>query len=191
MLPPAPPQAVHRAWKLGEEIALLDLREEFVFAEAHPLFAACQPLSRIEIGILELIPRPETPIVVYGENDSQVAQGIARLTAFGYSEVRPLAGGLEGWRAAGLELFADVNSPSKAFGELVEHRRGTPHVTATDLRARLDRKEDLVILDARRFDEYQTMSIPTAISVPGAELVLRAADLAPDPATAIVVNCAG
>ena len=35
------------------------------------------------------------------------------------------------------------------------------------------------------------MSIPTAASVPGAELVLRAGALAPDPATLVVVNCAG
>jgi rhodanese-related sulfurtransferase len=35
------------------------------------------------------------------------------------------------------------------------------------------------------------MSIPTGISVPGAELVLRARSLAPDPATTIIVNCAG
>jgi rhodanese-related sulfurtransferase len=35
------------------------------------------------------------------------------------------------------------------------------------------------------------MSIPTGISVPGAELVLRARSLAPDPKTQIIVNCAG
>ena len=49
----------------------------------------------------------------------------------------------------------------------------------------------MVVLDARRFDEYQTMSIPSATSVPGAELVLRVRELAPDPATRIIVNCAG
>jgi rhodanese-related sulfurtransferase len=47
------------------------------------------------------------------------------------------------------------------------------------------------VVDARRFDEYHTMSIPTATSVPGAELVLRVGALAPDPATVVVVNCAG
>jgi rhodanese-related sulfurtransferase len=35
------------------------------------------------------------------------------------------------------------------------------------------------------------MSIPTATSVPGAQLVLRAGVLAPDLATTVVVNCAG
>jgi rhodanese-related sulfurtransferase len=35
------------------------------------------------------------------------------------------------------------------------------------------------------------MSIPGGISTPGAELVLRARELAPDPSTTIIVNCAG
>ena len=51
--------------------------------------------------------------------------------------------------------------------------------------------DDVVVLDARRFDEYQTMNIPGSISVPGAELALRARALAPDPSTRVVVNCAG
>ena len=50
---------------------------------------------------------------------------------------------------------------------------------------------DVVVMDARRFDEYQTMSIPSGISVPGAELVLRARALAPKATTRIIVNCAG
>ena len=35
------------------------------------------------------------------------------------------------------------------------------------------------------------MSIPGGIDVPGAELAYRVHDLAPDPGTLIVVNCAG
>ncbi len=49
----------------------------------------------------------------------------------------------------------------------------------------------MVVLDARRYEEYRTMSIPKGVSVPGAELVLRARAIAPDPDTKIIVNCAG
>jgi rhodanese-related sulfurtransferase len=59
------------------------------------------------------------------------------------------------------------------------------------VKALIESKADVVVMDARRFDEYQTMSIPTATSVPGAELVLRARELAPNPKTQIIVNCAG
>jgi len=53
------------------------------------------------------------------------------------------------------------------------------------------RRGDVAILDVRRFDEYSTMNIPGSVSVPGAELVLRAGRAAPDPKTTIIVNCAG
>ena len=43
------PRDVRRAFLLRQEIALLDLREEYHFAFDHPLFAASLPLSRLEI----------------------------------------------------------------------------------------------------------------------------------------------
>src|SRR5262249_34109824 len=49
----------------------------------------------------------------------------------------------------------------------------------------------LVILDSRPFEEYRRMNIPGGIDVPGAELAWRVHDVAPDPDTLVVVNCAG
>jgi len=61
----------------------------------------------------------------------------------------------------------------------------------TEDKAELDRGANVVIVDARPFDEYQRMNIPGAIDVPGAELVYRIHDVAPNPETLVVVNCAG
>ena len=178
-----------------EEIALLDAREEHPYAQAHPLWAANLPLRRIEADAPRRIPRRDTFIVLYGADDSgevDLAPGAAtRFAALGYTRVHVLQGGLDGWRDAGGELFRDVNVPSKSFGELVEHERHTPSLSAEEVKALIDAKADVVVLDARRFDEYHTMSIPTATSVPGAELLLRVRALAPDPATRVIVNCAG
>ena len=176
-----------------EETALLDLREEDPFAQAHPLWAANLPLSRIELEAWRRIPRRDTFIALYGEHEGEdlVARGAAVLTRLGYTNLHALQGGLQGWTDAGGELFRDVNVPSKSFGELVEHERDTPSLPAQEVQALLDAKADVVVLDARRFDEYQTMNIPGSTSVPGAELVLRARALAPDPATRVIVNCAG
>jgi rhodanese-related sulfurtransferase len=176
------------------EIALLDVREEDSHAQAHPLFAANLPASRIELDAYTKLPRREVPIVVLddGEDGAGLAEvAAARLRRLGYADVAVLAGGVKGWREAGGELFRDVNVPSKAFGELVEAERHTPSLTAQELKASLDAGENVVVLDARRFEEYRVMTIPGSISVPGAELVLRVRELAPDPATRIVVNCAG
>ncbi|WP_346832023.1 rhodanese-related sulfurtransferase [Pseudomonas abietaniphila] len=174
-----------------EEVALVDVREEASFAEGHPLFAANIPLSKLELEVLSRIPRRDTAITLYDNGEGLVQPALSRLIELGYSDVKVLEGGLQGWRDAGGELFIDVNVPSKAFGELVEHHRHTPSLAAEDVKQLLDSKADVVVLDARRFDEYQTMSIPTGVSVPGAELVLRARELAPDPKTRIIVNCAG
>ncbi|EJN17194.1 Rhodanese-related sulfurtransferase [Pseudomonas sp. GM78] len=174
-----------------EELALLDVREEAPFAESHPLFAANIALSKLELEVFSRIPRRDTLVTVYDNGEGLASIAAQRLQDLGYVNVSLLEGGLDGWRRAGGELFIDVNVPSKAFGELVESRRHTPSLAAEEVQALLDNEADVVVLDARRFDEYQTMSIPTGISVPGAELVLRARELAPDPATRIIVNCAG
>ncbi len=174
-----------------QELALLDVREEAPFAEAHPLFAANVPLSKLELEIYARVPHRHTPITVYDDGEGLAERAAERLIALGYGDVALLHGGLSGWREAGGELFRDVNVPSKAFGELVESRRHTPSLAAEEVQALLSEKANVVVLDARRFDEYQTMNIPGSISVPGAELVLRVRELAPDPSTQVIVNCAG
>jgi rhodanese-related sulfurtransferase len=60
-----------------------------------------------------------------------------------------------------------------------------------ELQALRARQPELVVVDARRFEEYGVMNIPGSVSVPGAELVLRAPGLALSKATPVVVNCAG
>ena len=187
------PAAVRQALLEGAEIALLDVREEDPYAQSHPLWASNFPLSKLELQAWSRIPRRDTRIVVYGvHGDEDLApRAVAVLRSLGYTDVTALEGGLDGWIAGGGETFRDVNVPSKSFGELVESKRHTPSLSAPEVQALIDAKADVVIVDARRFDEYQTMSIPTATSVPGAELVLRARELAPNPATRIIVNCAG
>jgi rhodanese-related sulfurtransferase len=73
----------------------------------------------------------------------------------------------------------------------VESVRHTPALDARELKALIDGGADLVTLDARRFEEYATMSIPTSVSAQGGKLVYRVHDIAPSPKTIVVVNCAG
>ena len=186
--PTRSPAQIRQALLDRQELALIDVREEAPFAEAHPLFAANIALSKLELEVYARIPRRDTPITLYDQGEGLAQRAATRLRQLGYSDVALLAGGLEGWRSAGGELFKDVNVPSKAFGELVEAERHTPSLAAEELQALLDQQADLVVLDARRFDEYQTMSIPGSTSVPGAELVLRVRDLAPDPRTRVAVS---
>jgi rhodanese-related sulfurtransferase len=190
-LPLMAPQAVRAALRTKREIALIDVREEDPYAQAHPLFAVQLSAGRIELDAPWRLPRRDVTIVVYDDGEGLAEPAARSLQALGYRQVHLLAGGLQGWRDSDGELFRDVNVPSKAFGELVEHERHTPSLPADEVKALLEGGANVVVLDVRRFDEYQTMSIPGGTSVPGAELVLRVRDLAPDPATRVIVNCAG
>jgi rhodanese-related sulfurtransferase len=185
------PLQVRRALLLRDEIALLDLRHEAAFATGHPLFAANMATERIALEAETRLPRKDVPVVVYDAGEGLIPLAADRLKALGYTNVRQLDGGLQGWQQAGYELFQDVNSYAKAFGELVESRRHTPSLSAEEVAALIASKANIAVLDVRRFDEYATMNIPGSVSVPGAELVLRAGQVAPDPATTIIVNCAG
>ena len=190
-VPSITPRQIRTALLLRDEIALLDVRHEAVFATGHPLFAANMAAGRIELEAEARLPRKDVPIVLYDDGEGLVGAAAEGLAALGYSNVRQLDGGLQGWKSAGYEVFEDVNSYAKAFGELVEHRRHTPSLAAEEVSALIADGANIQILDVRRFDEYATMNIPGSVSVPGAELVLRAGRAAPDPETTIIVNCAG
>jgi rhodanese-related sulfurtransferase len=185
------PQQVRSALLLRDEIALLDLRYEAAFATGHPLFAANMAADRIALEAELRLPCKDVPIVAYDAGEELLSGARKTFAGLGYRNVSELAGGLKAWRDAGYELFQDVNSYAKAFGELVEARRHTPSLPADDVAALISSGADIAILDVRRYDEYTTMNIPGSVSVPGAELVLRAGRAAPNPNTTIVVNCAG
>jgi cystathionine beta-lyase len=176
----------------GQEIALFDVREHGQYGEAHLFFGVNLPYSRLELEVRRLAPNPQVRLVIYDQNDGDVAIGSAeRLQALGYSRVHVLEGGADGWQAAGYQVFAGVHVPSKAFGEWVEEASHTPHVTARQLAEWQTRGEPLVVLDGRPFDEYRKMTIPGSVCCPNGELGYRIHDLVPDEKTPIVVNCAG
>ena len=121
----------------GEELALVDVREQGVYYRDHLLFASCIPLSRLEMMLGDLIPRRSARVVLCDEGGGASAdRAAAQLARFGYTDVSVLAGGVRVWRDAGYEVFSGVNVPSKAFGELVEHHFDTPRISAGELAAK-------------------------------------------------------
>lgn len=177
-------------WVTSREIALLDVREEGPYSISHPLWALSVPVSEIEKKLPTLVPRLAVPIVVYDDGEGYVDRAAARVKALGYRDVAILDGGLSGYARVG-EVYRDVNVPSKAFGELVESINHTPSMSAREVKNLLETDHQVVVLDARRFEEYNTMSIPRGRSCPGGELVYRVFDVVPSPETTVIVNCAG
>ena len=176
----------------GGELALLDVREQGVHYRGHPFFACSLPLSKLELMVFDLVPRKTVPLILLDGGSEGLAERAAlKLAALGYTNVSILEGGCAQWKATGGELFSGVNVPSKAFGEFVEHHYDTPRVPPQEIAALVKAGRKMVILDSRPYDEYHRMNIPGGIDAPGAELVYRVHDLAPDPDTLVVVNCAG
>lgn len=175
----------------ADEIALIDVREQAAYGASHPILAANIPLGQLEMRVGDLIPRRSTRIVVEDAGEGLAQRAATLLDRFGYTDVAVLDGGTPAWAAAGFELFSGMFVPSKAFGEFVEHAYGTPSISAEELKAMMDGGEKLVVLDSRPIDEFRVMNIPTGVDVPGAELVYRVGEVAPEADTTVVVNCAG
>ena len=178
----------------GGELAILDVREPGVTArEGTLLWSVSAPLSRLELTVGRLVPRASTPIVLIdGGEDGLAARGAAVLRGLGYSEVRTLSGGIRGWARAGLALHTGgTHVLGQAFGEFIEATYGTPHISVAELTERQRAGEDIVLLDSRPRAEFEVHSLPGGTSIPGAELVYRAAATIPSPDSLVVVNCAG
>lgn len=173
------------------ELALLDTREEGIFALDHILAASNVPFSRLERIIHALVPRRGTPIILIGDEDDLAERAGRLLNNIGYGDLSVLKGGVTAWKAAGFETFEGVYVPSKAFGEVVEVTYETPHITADEFISRREAGENIVLIDSRPFDEYHWITIPGAINCPGGELVLRAPQVVKDEDALVVVNCGG
>lgn len=175
-----------------KEIALLDVREHGQYGEEHLFYVVSTPYSRLELEVQRLVPRKTVRLVLVGDDANELtARAAQRLAQLGYTDIYLLDGGIAKWKSAGYQVFAGVNLPSKAFGELAEHAFHTPRITAQELNAKIAAHEDIVILDGRPYSEYRKMSIPTATCCPNGELPLRIEELVASPNTTIVINCAG
>jgi rhodanese-related sulfurtransferase len=130
--------------------------------------------------------------VVYDDDGAGISiQAAEALSKQGYQNIFVLIGGAKGWGAAGFNLFAGVNLPSKTFGELVEHQCHTPRVSADELTQMMHADEDFIILDGRPQSEFKKMSIPGAKCCPNGELAYRIKSHIDNTNTKIIINCAG
>ena len=185
------PQSLQDELRGAGEIALLDVREAGRHARRHLLHAVSAPLWRLELLIDRLAPRRDARIVLVDDDETLAHQAAAKLARLGWADISVLAGGTDAWEREGRELFSGTNVPSKAFGEVIEHEKRTPWIDVDELDERVARGDNIVVVDSRTPEEFHNFTLPFAHSLPGAELVYRIRELAPDPGTFVVVNCAG
>jgi rhodanese-related sulfurtransferase len=148
---------------------------------------------QLEFMMPEAVPFKGTPVILCDDDGRRAQLAAATLERLGYTQVAVLEGGINRWVTEGHATEWGSNVPSKDFGEKVEVVHHVPEIDATDLYARMQRGDKLVILDSRTPEEYRRFCIPGGRSVPGGELPLRITDIAKnlDKDTTIIVNCAG
>ena len=183
------PNDAAKALEAGEEITLLDVREIMLFGKGHPLRATNLPLSRLELSIMDVVPRRSTPVLLMDEGDGRADLAAGRLDRFGYSDVSVIEGGAPGWAAAGEPLFPEIEVPTKGFGAFARINGKPNFISPDELKTALDSDEDWIVLDSRPKPEYQAGNIPGSIDAPGADVLRWFNDLVPDPNTKVCVNC--
>jgi len=81
---------------------------------------------------------------------------------------------------------------AKTYKDIMdEAKRIVPEATPDQVKARLDRGEQPVLLDVREREEYRQGFIPGAVSVPRGFLEMRVEEAVPDKNTPIVAYCGG
>ena len=174
-------------------IALIDVRDPPEYNASHIVGASLIPRRMLEFELSDSVPHLDTPIVFCDEDERRVHYAAATAEAMGYRDVSTLSGGTNRWAFLDLPTEWGVNVPSKDFGERVEVVHHVPEIDADDLHARIERGDELVILDTRTPEEYRRACIPGGRSMPGGELAFRITDVLDDapPEATVVVNCAG
>jgi hydroxyacylglutathione hydrolase len=114
------------------------------------------------------------PIAIVADSDERIEEARLRLARVGLENVRGyLAGGMNAWREAGLEVAV------------------VRQISVAELKALLEKESNLQIVDVRRLGEYQSGHAPRATTAPLAELRERLPRLALQPTRLTAVICAG
>ncbi|MFB9948990.1 rhodanese-like domain-containing protein [Rhizobium puerariae] len=176
----------------GQELAVLDIRDPAVVGYASPLFATNLPVERVKNDIDRFVPRKVVRTVLADAGDGVAARLVEELAAIGRSNVFALEGGIPAWTANGDgKTLPTFDTPGVDFSVAVKEEKNTPVISADELKKLRNAGEDVIVIDTRTVPEFVREHVPGAVSVPGAELVLRFKDVVPSEKTKVVVSCAG
>ena len=139
------PAAVNKLMQQGHLV--LDVRPGAVYGDAHVPGSLNIGLGGQFASWAGTLVTIGTPIVLVTADHEGVEEAVVRLARVGIETVTGyLAGGIDAWRAAGLETAS------------------VPQMTVAELRDRIDRGDDLQVIDVRRPVEYEGGHVPAALS---------------------------
>ncbi|MEN3004486.1 rhodanese-like domain-containing protein [Dehalobacterium formicoaceticum] len=187
------PAEAMELFKKGGLFAVLDVREQEEFSRGHLLLSSSAPYSRLEFIVPVLVPSKTVPMVIFdsGEKDDPRAEKAIRLLGkMGYTQVKILKGGLAAWQNAGYVVVEGSSCMAKGYAEILEQEKDVPGYTPAEIDEQVAQGRDVAFVDIRVPEEFTSMSLPEGINAPGCESAYRLHDIAPNPDTLVVLNCA-
>jgi hydroxyacylglutathione hydrolase len=113
-------------------------------------------------------------IVLVSESEEKAAEAQMRLARVGLENVKSyLAGGMNAWKDAGLEVAT------------------VPQISVSELKELIETDPRLQVIDVRRPPEYESGHAPRAITAPLSKLGETLPSLKLDPSKRTAVICAG
>lgn len=176
----------------GAELAIVDIRpKDVLFYYGAPLHGTNLPADEVEEKLIRTVPRKAVRTVLVDDGSGVATELAEKLSGQGWTDLHALAGGFPAWTDSPFAKTHTHDIPGKDFSLLIKEDRGTPVTTVEELKAAREAGEDIIVIDTRTVPEFARNHVPGAVSVPGAELLLRFTGVVPDPATKVVVSCAG
>jgi hydroxyacylglutathione hydrolase len=171
-LKPLLPQRVKELTEAGAVV--IDGRDQREFDSAHVPDSINVTTNQTAVGTRAAwVLDPETEVIVTAEGDEYAQRMIGLLEAVGFRHIRGyLAGGLNAWRAAGLDMET------------------TPALDVSGLAERI-KKGEVIVLDVRDDVEWEAGHVEGSIHVPYQELREEVPDEVQNVDKPLAVACSG
>lgn len=177
-------EELSRLQSSGADIVVLDPRTRAEYEDFHVPGAISSPGAEIVARFDDLVPRPETLVVVSCAGRTRGIVGAQALINAGVpNKVAALSGGTQGWRLAGFDL---VRGTRAAPYRSTDAARRVNALRSTDLASRYDiavidnaglkrlideRSRTTYLFDVRQADEYAGIYDPRFTPAEGGQLV--------------------
>lgn len=182
--PRIPPEELKRMMDAGEDMVVLDSRPMSEYRAMNIPLGVDVPGAELALRVHDLVPRPDTTVVVNCAGRTRSIIGCQSLKNAGIpNKVVALENGTMGWHLAGFdleygnerrygELTAAGLAKATASAEQVRARFGVPVIDAGTLaKWQADSGRTTYLLDVRAPDEFIAGHIPGSRPAPGGQLV--------------------
>lgn len=165
-----------------QEVVLLDVRTQEEYDSGHIPDALLIPLSELESRLDEL--NPADHILVYCRSGHRSAEAASILIANSFTRVYNMAGGILQWQAEGLPVYIEQTPTASPEPMMPSYTDVTPEEAHEMIS-----QQEVVVIDLRAQEKYDSGHIPDALLMPLSELGSRLDELNPSGNILVYHSC--